>query len=530
MRQVIFVCLFLALLLTACFDEFSQKLEKVDSLNWNPTIAVPLVKGDFTMGEFVKELSRKNLHIDSNSDGVVKLVYRQPQILSQKASELILLNDVRFTDRITIGQDFPAALPNQTINVSQDYNFDISTSDVDQLHTVYLKGGTLALTLSGDVPAGGSIFITFNSLSKDGEVVSLRYDWSGTNTQAYSEQVNLEGTILDLTNGGTGVNIFDFTTDISINYEGNAIQATNGFSIDMQLNNLQYSRLEGNFVKRDIAPDEQYFRLNFIDEIKRGIFSVDEPQMNFLFYNSFGIPLNVNFSKVRAESKSHGFIDLTGAAVESTLNLAYPLQPGQVEMTPLLINHENSNLPDILAFQPDSIVYAVTGQINPLADTNAHFVTDSSELQVDVVLEVPLIGWINNVSIREPYKFDGSFLEDLNQTIFKITGENGLPIDTKIQAYFLDENNEVLDSLIHDDNNLFKAAEVDLDGFAVGETMTDKDIVMGEDRLIKIIPAQKIVLRVLLNTQEAPLSSIKIHEDDRLKIKLLGQGSFEMEF
>jgi len=530
-KQFLAICSLCLLMATSCLNELTDKLDKIDSSSWNPALASPLLNGDFTMGEMANELSRNNLRVSSNNEGVTTLVYRQPPIVSQTAAELITFDSFSFNERLELGTDV-AALPsvNQVIKFDNDHRETISTNENDKLYKVELKGGSLNINLSGNIPASGKINFIFHSLIKEGQKLALDYEWSSASSQSYTNNIDLTDYLLDLSENNTSSNQFLYSSSIELNYEGQSLSATDGFDVDISINNLAFYYLEGSLANRTIISDEQYFKMGFNDEIRNGEFYINEPAFHLFFRNSIGAPIEANIDYITAESKSKGTLALTGDIVSKAISMAYPTQRGLYETTELIVDETNSNLADIIAFQSDSIKYAVPGSVAPADPDEVHFVTDTSMIMVDVITEIPLHGYINRLRLAEPYDFDGSFAEDVDNAIIHITGANSLPADARIQAYFVNVSDLVVDSLIYDKELLLEAATSDLNGKVDSPTNIEKSIVMDKSRLSKIVDAEKLILVAILNTPLSPAQSVKFYEHNKLNIKLSAQTKFKIDF
>ncbi|TLX72364.1 hypothetical protein E9993_17660 [Labilibacter sediminis] len=520
----------LLLILSSCISEFSDKLNKIEESDFNIKLASPIASGNFSIGELAEELSRQNLDVTTDEDGITTFFYRQPSVFSQHASELFSISNQTFNQKINSGVDLPAGGPGQTLNIQDTYNFDLTSSEGDQMYEIQLKGGTLDLGLSGNLPATGEITLVFTSIIKNNIPVTVNYQWTSDVSQSHSEQIDLTDATIDLTDGSTDFNQFIFNTDLTINYNGKAISSTDGFNIDINLINLDFELLTATFGNRNIAADPSYFKLNFIDEIKHGRYFLEEPALHFDIINSIGAPVNIALNQIVAHSIDKGILPLTGSFLDTPIEIAYPLIPGNKKRTEVSIDETNSNLPEILEFQPDSLEYTFNGIVNPANNSDIHFVTDTSAIKANVLLEVPLKGYIKNVLIAEPYDFDGSVFEDIDNALLSINAENSLPLDAKVQAIFKDENNIILDSLIYDNTTIIPAAQTDENGEVTSSSSESIIVVLNSERLQKISGAQKLVIRALLNTPDSPDQSIIFKEENKLEINLFGQTEFNVEF
>ena len=125
-----------ALLLTSCIQEISEKIDDIESINWNPTLAVPLTTGDFTIDNFASSFSGENFTIDAADDGLVIFKYSQEEIFSKTAEEMVKIDDVNYTTTLNLDPgiitDFPVS---GSASKSETHRLDVLTPEGDLLHS-----------------------------------------------------------------------------------------------------------------------------------------------------------------------------------------------------------------------------------------------------------------------------------------------------------------------------------------------------------------------------------------------------------
>ena len=203
-------------------------------------------------------------------------------------------------------------------------------------------------------------------------------------------------------------------------------------------------------------------------------------------------------------------------------------QMGQSVEFSIFIDHENSNVPALFSWQPNTIDYQYEAIVNPSGNSDVHFILDTSRISADVSLELPMYGRFRDLTITEEYDFDGEMFNEFEAALFKLTTENGFPIDADVQLYFKDEAGFFIDSLIYDDSKILAAGTTDTNGKVIAATTKEIDISVDKERLADISQAAGLILRATLNTPESDTRSVKIFEEDRLVLKLFVQTEFEI--
>ena len=524
-----------ALLLTSCIQEISEKIDDIESINWNPTLAVPLTTGDFTIDNFASSFSGENFTIDAADDGLVIFKYSQEEIFSKTAEEMVKIDDVNYTTTLNLDPgiitDFPVS---GSASKSETHRLDVLTPEGDLLHSAILKGGQLIIAISADFPASGTLTLTFNSLTRANAPLVAAFSWtySGPGNQQFERLLDLNGVEVDFTADGTTTNKIEFAMDLSLNYEGQTVTGAMGVNLDLDIQSLKFSQVMGVIANRTLSSEQDGITLSFVDELDGGYYYFDEPNVTFQFSNSFGVPMDVTVNHLIGRSDAIGDLALSGDMIDTPISILYPglNQMGQTKEFSIGIDHENSNMPALFAWQPNTIDYQYEAIINPSSETEMHFVLDTSRISADVSLELPLYGRFRGLTLIEEYDFDGGVFEELQNALFKVTTINGFPIDADVQIYFKNEAGIFIDSLLYDDRNLLEAGITNASGRVDAPTTKEIDIPMDEGRLSEIAQATGLVLRATLNTPENDTRSVKIYEQDRLVLKLFVQTEFEITF
>lgn len=532
-RSITSLFAIMAISLTSCFKDLTEKANNIDNIKWNPTLALPLTYGSFTIAEFADELSGENFSATTRDDGLVVFKYSQDKTFSKTAEELVNIEDKNYT--ITLKPEaliLPDLPITGSITQTELHTFSVSTQEGDKLYSAIMKGGTVDISLTGNFPASGELLFTFNSVTINGLPLETIFQWSydGTNNQQFTRSLSLEGAEVDYSSNGATFNYFEFTTTLTLNYEGQSLVISDGLDLILDVKSMQFSQATATISQRTITSVTNEFTFNFTDELKSGFYYFDEPSISFNFTNSFGVPLDVSFNETTAHSDTRGDLLLTGDIVSASSSIGYPSinEIGSSVQTVLSINHLNSNLPDILAWQPNTISYTFEGVVNPNANDDIHFVLDTSRISADIQFELPMIGRFRNLTFTERYDFDGSIFEEVESALFRLTTQNGLPINADIQLYFLSDTGTMIDSLIYDDRKILEAGLTDVNGKVTEPTIKEIDIIIQNDRLIPISTATGMLLRATLNTPENETRSVRIYEKDRLILKLFAQTEFEI--
>jgi hypothetical protein len=527
--------LFIVVMSTACFKDIKNDIDRIGQLVWNPTLGIPISSGTYTFTDFQEELSSGNVSVIADNDGLLTMVYQNDSLFSKTAEDLIDIIIDPYSASVFIDLPTLEDLPiNGTATYSEAFNFSVDTPNNDVLDSVLLKSGVLNLDLSLDFPASGDVTITFESMTNGGTTLVSKFDWTydpAIPIQQFNDPINLQDIFMDLTKGGTTSNNFDFRIDLTLIYEGQPVSATNKLDIDINILDPAFKAIYGTMAQRQLTSKTGEFEMNLPDKVDFGDYFFDDPSVIISVDNSFGAPLDFFINDISGQT-SNGRVQLQGPIVNTPIPIGYPPlnEIGEVISTDISIDSNNSNLPELLAAQPTTLEYDFTGILNSSANTDAHFIMDTSRLSMTVNFELPLVGRLQNLTFSDNYDFDATILEDAENALFRLTSINGFPLDADIQIYFFDENQNFLDSLIYEDTRLVKSGVVDTTGKVVEDTESIVDVALDKNRLIGIAGTTNIRMRATLNTPTNPNPSVRIFEDDQITLKLFVQTEFALTF
>ena len=93
MKRIIFLLISI-IFLNSCVNEFIDELDKIGEAKWNPQLAAPVLGGEFTIADYIDATSEE-ISVTQDADGVVVIEYMGPEVVSDKAEDLIQVCDQR---------------------------------------------------------------------------------------------------------------------------------------------------------------------------------------------------------------------------------------------------------------------------------------------------------------------------------------------------------------------------------------------------------------------------------------------------
>ena len=528
-KQLMFVAV-IALTFQSCIkDNFDMK--KIAEVKWDPNFAVPLVYSSLTIENILKK-SKDFLHTES--DGSITLIYTA-NVASLDASSMTTLKLPNQPAQNVVISTGPLAgvLPGgSSVSTVQTQTITFAGAVASTIDSIVFKAGTFDFSISSDIAGNVDLTIAIPSAKKNGapfsKIINLNY--TGTTPVTASPSYDLTGYHLDMTQGGTTSNAFDVTYTVTVNGPA-TVTGAESFQVGASMNNLAYSKFFGNLGQQtiNIQPDTIPVSI-FKNAMGSASFTLADPKINLIIYNSLGIPLTTTFPKLLGIKPNDDTINIPNT-VPFPVTVVSPNmgQVGQVIKSETILDTTNSNLATVLNSTPKGIVYALNAQTNTGLATQNNFVLDTSRLKLDIEVHLPLEGTASNFILGDTLPFsafkDQALSENVSSALFRIYTSNGFPLDVDVQIYFLDSAQTKLDSLIVAPNSslIIKSGPVDATTKRVisnGTTTPPVDIVIDRAKLKKLSATKKLIILAKATTTNSGTQDVKIYSDYKLEIKL----------
>ncbi len=530
MRRVVFLILLVALL-TACVTDFLNEFDRIGSVNWNPTLGIPVAGGTFTVEDYLNTLDG-DIVISQDADGVIAIEYAGPEIASEMAEDMINIPNQAYNSSVNFASSDAGGFPVSLTLVKQlNFDFVVDTEDNDLLDSMIFKSGILDININGDFPASGQVELIFNSITLNGSTFSRIYNWTYNPTkpgQFFQESIDLQDAFIDYTKNNTTTNNFNFDVVFTIFYEGQAISATNSVDIGLSLTNPRFKIVYGKFAQRMFTTPKESVLLGILEKVNAVNFVLDNPQINLNFKSSFGLPVRANLNALVALNSNGDSLAFTGPVVTSPIAMASPstTEIGSFVETEISINRDNSNIIDIISFLPSELVYQFDGSVDSQNLSVEQFVLDTSQVIGSYNVKLPLSGRVSEFSTEKEFKFDGSDLDLLNETKVRLHTINGLPVTVSVQLVFLDENDNPLDTLFAGDN-ILDPGVVDSEGLVIA--LSDNTVeanYTGEE--VEILWAtRKVIMMTSLFTGLTGNENVKIRAQDEVNVSIYIQTAIK---
>ncbi|MFT7230193.1 MAG: hypothetical protein ACI9GO_000657, partial [Bacteroidia bacterium] len=495
----------LALFFGSCIKDLTEtadKIRNIDGIQWNPTIAAPLVYSRMKLEDLLGQVD-KDQYLRVESDGSMTLVYSD-KYESEAAENILRLDDQNFSETFVLTPAQVSTLNTEgEVNVlfNRDLGYNLGSGELDKL---WFKNGTMDLSISSTLEHDISLSFTIKEAMKAGST------FSPTVTAAYTSLPNsasstegLAGLEIDFTKTAQGYSEMEVELEFTITKKGsNSIKPLETITFEVGLLNQAYSRIDGLFLDLNFSVGGDTLEIPFFDNSNGGSFTLTDPRLKFVIDNSIGIPLVARVTNFEGFSNTNNAINLTGLPNPIPIPIVTKAEIGMVKRDSFEVNKSTTNLVDYLNNKPAKNVYTIDINVGGGSGVR-HSVLDISMLRVRVDVEIPLSGTARGYVIETIQPFDLSLnnAEQVEEVLLRLYTENGFPIDVEMQIYFEDSlTNIVLDSLFSSDILILPAANVDANGRVVSPNPKTTDAIMDNAGVNRLKSANRIRLRATFNT------------------------------
>ncbi|MEM9545795.1 MAG: hypothetical protein AAGA77_07475 [Bacteroidota bacterium] len=489
--------LLLFFLVLSCSDY--RDLNDIERAEEEVELAVPLVNTEFEVSDFTGENAPENVSIRVDQDDRVTLIYNG-DVVRQPVAEIfppvpffgVQLEDTSFTVPIPFASDQRvdrAIFGNSKFSVGFTSEF---AEDID-------------------------VKLTIPQLSKDGNIfeMDLTIPYTGSLPNEYnSEFTSVEDWVLISED-----NIITIIYDARLS-DGTRVKFDDAFLI---FDLVTFDYIEGYFGSEVFDIQGDFIAIGVLDNWVSGGLSFEDPKVKVFVENAFGFPVRSIFKKMQVVTTTGEFLDMESDVIDNNVDFNYPSldEIGQIKITEFSFNRDNSNIVDLFKEKVVRVTYDIDAGANPDMDESiTGFVNEDSYFLVNVDVELPLEGTVNNLVLQDTVDLDMSDFEDVISAEFKNVITNDFPADVTLQGYFFDGNNVLLDSLFKE-RLLLPAAEVNP---ATGRTSEGADVITFEDfeegRFENLKSGKKILVNVKINTQQASSGPLWIYNDYGVRFKI----------
>lgn len=500
-----FALVFASSLLWACTDDYFE-FDEIGTNDWRPELAIPLVKSTLSLEDIIITQDSNGVIKEDPNSGVLEVIY-DGRVFSTPGADLITLPNQSFEEPFRL----PAPLPNTGGTVSENYNtiidFDNGGNSAE-IDSILLKGGSMVLTVENEFEHNVLIDATFPSIKNaSGQSLVFTYDIparTGSNAVVRSNIQDLNGYAVDMTNNGSSFNKIPIDFDITFNLtSGNSSIPTEALTFNFDMRNLVFKEFSGFIGQTTIPLDQDSINVDIFKNFIDAKFFLSNPLLDINILNSFGLPVDLVFNQLTGFNSrvNPNTIQVQLPPDARPINLNYPTRYGQ-ETTLVRLDTNQSNIDSVVSFLVQQIVYNAEANFNPTNDRNIrNFITDTSQLGLDVFLRLPFAGYASGFTLQDTIEFEFENSDQLDNGLIRVRVDNGFPIGGDLQITFVDNNYETLEVLFEDGpETVILPAPVDNNGDVINSVFKLTDGEITSERIKNLTQSKFAIIQVKLET------------------------------
>ena len=473
----------------------NDKWDNISIKQPDASYAIPLVHSRATLDELVEKADQTYSLIIYPDDRLS--FYYSGDILTKTANEIF--------DSVAGGIPIPVTKPHDTILVPTNI----------LIEEAHLIGDSMFFGFRSNRTDTVDVTLTIPNMVKDGKSMSVNTTLIHTGELPVEGEaaIDLNGYDMTLEN-----NSFEVLYDARLR-DGTKITLDQVFA---GFNYMKFTFIKGYFTKDNYDVPRDTIDISVYTRPLQGDLYFEDPSITITISNSFGFPVRTDLVVMKVIGKDGTHIDLEGEQLTEGIDISYPRlnEIGQTKYDKFYFDKHNSNIDEAFNSKPVQLIYDIDGVGNP--DENEDiigFLEDTSQFSINVAVELPAHGWTHQFEIDDTFDINFDPIEDIDTAEIKIIVENGFPLSTDLQVYFLKENT-VIDSLFNNKPLQIEGADVDGAGKAIDSKRIEHKEIVDHGKLDHLTDADRMVIRFLLSTTEAPDRSIHILASNFITVKM----------
>jgi len=520
----------LLVIVVSCMND-EWLADKYDfTVRWEPGFEGPLVFGDLSIEDMLTKFDTSGYLIE-DSTGFLYFIFDTSETIS--AEDYVDIPDQDFLQVFFQSEvDIPGStLGNigDTINFKQVKSFQWERFGDERFDSVYMKGGEIVIFVTSTIKHTGILTIYTDQIKSNGQPYRQVIEVSDPSGNfSTTVRVPLAGSSMYLDNTNPDSTYLGMTFEFDVINSGADILASEIVSITKTFEALDYQSIYGYAgVYDSLIIDKEVIEFSSLPDDFVGRIQLADPRLTLKVGNSFGLPFGIELRDLEARFKDASMTPIALAPDVNPIIINAPTiaQVGETILSETTVDSNNSNINQIASTDLTGLQFSVNAIGNPTGFMN-NFVLDTSHLDVTVEVVIPMHLRAEGLELGEIFDFEigngeGFSRENVKSFMFQLETENGLPLEVSTQVYFMDGDENELDSLFNEQNwNILPSGVIDEDGKVIMTTYNQVEVILTESQIDNVFIAEKIMVKILVETTDEGSRDIKFYSTNSLGFKL----------
>jgi len=400
---------------------------------------------------------------------------------------------------------------------SGDFEFNFPDPTLKAFSGV-LKRGSLSIRSINSLQMNGAVNVIFNEIKENSVPINVSIPLGGNLTS-----IDLSGAVINFdVNPEFPYNRIPYTYSLMVNSTSKFIDfsSTDGISMEVIMNDLEFESITGDFGKRSIPIDPQEFdmKLDFLDKFT-GNFKLANPSLVLTIKNSIGLPgsMQLEFS---ASSKDGAVVQLH----TSPFNLPVPANINAgMSSENIILDKNNSQIVDFIDLPPTGkILYRGLvdfNKANEVTAENPNFMKLDATIGVDLAMELPMELQINKLGFKDTTAISGGDFTNLESADLIINALNGIPLDIDIQLLYIDTISKIQYGASKG-SRILSAAKVNSNG-DITPVQSSKTFSLTKADMENLRKANGLVFSGTVSSPESGATVAPLYSDSEIKLNVV---------
>jgi hypothetical protein len=506
---------------------------KPTTANWDVDVVFPVVKSSLNIKNFIGDSI-----FTSDNTGLLHLNVTR-EITAIKLDSLLHLPDTTVVNSFTMPSPFGATLtPGQSLTFFPPSELNFNISNGVALKRFDIRSGLLTVKFTNDVAQPLDLLYIIPSAVKNGQPLTI-FETVPPNNVPLIKTYDLAGYSLNM-RGLSGYKyntiVQAYTVTLNPNASSVLIPYGQGAKTILSYSNIIPDYVEGYFGQQTISVPLDTAKLNIFNNFQASNFMLSGATLNFKILNEFGAEFSSSLYNVKSINSTNSNVVTLNSSLLSNINVNAATKAGTTvfpSAKTISLTNTNSNIVPFLSNLPNKLTYQGNINVNPLGNVSGYndFAFYNTGIKVLADIDIPMrfnADYFKFVSNTIVDFSNVKQLENVNFGNLVVSALNGYPFRAQLQAYLLNDQGQIIDSLFLPGSNFMERGVLDAQNVVINPTQSKLNVPMSQLKIENLRKAKTIRLVTYFIMPLNP-PDIKIYENYKFDISIIAELNYNVK-
>ncbi len=509
---------------------------KPTSASWDVDVVFPVIKSSLNIRNFIGDSIFK-----ADNTGLLSLNVTR-EITAIKLDSLLNLPDTSIVNSFTVPSPFGITLtPGQALTFfpTTELNFNIPNGVA--LKRVDVRSGLLKVKFTNDLSQPLDLLYIIPSAIKNGQPLTLAVIVPPTlpNKDTLFKTYDLSGYSMNMR--GLSGNVYNtivqaYTVSLSPGASSVHANYAQGATAHLTYSKIVPDYVEGYFGQQTIDLPLDTARFDIFNNFQAANFLLNSATLNFKILNEFGAEFTSSFSNIKSVNTINNTVVQLTNGLLSNININRATKAGYTiypSIKTISITTDNSNIVPFLSNLPNKLTYQGKINVNPLGNLSGYndFAFYNTGIKVAADINIPLrfnASYFKLISSSTVDFANVKQLEHVNSGNFIISALNSYPFRAQLQAYLMNDQNQVIDSLFTPGNNFMERGVIDAQNIVITATQSKLNVPVTKGKIENLKKTKIIKLVTYFIMPTNPPGDIKLFENYSFDVNIIAELNYNV--